>query len=112
EAATIEGANVFQKFFRITLPLLRGSIRTNLVMWTVSTVGFFVWGQLFSPVNLSNDTVTPMNYMYELVFGASSSAATARNSGQGAAIGVLMAIIVVIAFFATNFIVKNDDVEL
>ncbi|WP_347292036.1 sugar ABC transporter permease, partial [Kluyvera georgiana] len=36
EAATIEGANVFQKFFYITLPLLRGSIRTNLVMWTVS----------------------------------------------------------------------------
>lgn len=33
EAATIEGANVFQKFFYITLPLLRGSICTNLVMW-------------------------------------------------------------------------------
>lgn len=111
EAATIEGANVFHKFFKITLPLLRGVIRTNLVMWTVSTVGFFVWGQLFSPVNLSNDTITPMNYMYELVFGASSSAATARDTGAGAAIGVCMAAVVVIVFFLTNFIVKNDDVE-
>lgn len=112
EAATIEGANVFQKFFSITLPLLRGVLRTNIVMWTVSTVGFFVWGQLFSPVNLSNATVTPMNYMYQLVFGAASSAATARDIGGGAAIGVCMAVIVVIVFFLTNFIVKNDDVEL
>lgn len=112
EAATIEGANVFQKFTRITLPLLKGVIRTNIVMWTVSTVGFFVWGQIFSPGNLSNATVTPMNYMYSLVFGAASSANTARDIGGGAAIGVFMAIVVVTVFFLTNFIVKNDDVEL
>lgn len=112
EAATIEGANVFQRFTKITLPLLKGVIRTNIVMWTVASVGFFVWGQLFSPVNLSNDTVTPMNYMYQLVFGAASSANTARDIGGGAVIGVCMAFIVVVVFFLTNFIVKNDDVEL
>ncbi|MEG2852663.1 MAG: sugar ABC transporter permease, partial [Hydrogenoanaerobacterium sp.] len=88
EAATIEGANVWKKFTKITLPLLRGVIRTNIVMWTVSTVGFFIWSQVFSPVNLSSGTVTPMAYMYELVFGASSSAVTVRDSGAGAAIGV------------------------
>ncbi len=112
EAALIEGANIFKRFTSITLPFLRGVLRTNIVMWTVYTVGFFVWGQLFSPVNLSNDTVAPMNYMYELVFGSSSSAATARNSGAGAAIGVIMCLIVVAVFFATNRIVKNDDIEL
>ncbi|MEG0395854.1 MAG: sugar ABC transporter permease [Oscillospiraceae bacterium] len=112
EAATIEGANVFQKFFRITLPLLRGSIRTNLVMWTVSSVGFFIWGQVFDSVNLSYQTVMPLNYMYELVFGASNASQAVRNSGVGAAIGVMMAVIVVLAFALTNFIVKNDDVEM
>lgn len=112
EAAQIEGANLFQRFFHITLPFLRGCFRTNIVMWTVFTVGFFVWGQLFSPVNLSNATVAPMNYMYEIVFGSSSSAATVRDSGAGAAIGVIMMIIVIIAFSLTNLIVKNDDVEL
>lgn len=112
EAAMIEGANIFQRFFHVTLPFLRGCIRTNLVMWTVYTVGFFVWGQLFSPVNLSNGTVAPMNYMYELVFGSSSSAATARDSGAGAAIGVVMMLIVIVVFFLTNIIVKNDDVEM
>ncbi|MDR1128125.1 MAG: sugar ABC transporter permease [Treponema sp.] len=112
EAAYLEGANVFQRFFHVTVPNMRGVIRTNIVMWTVFTVGFFVWGQLFSPVNLSNDTVAPMNYMYELVFGASSSASTARDSGAGAAIGVILALIVVLVFLATNFIVKHDDAEL
>lgn len=112
EAATIEGANVFQKFRFITLPLLRGAIRTNLVMWTVSSVGFFIWGQVFDPVNLSSQTVMPLNYMYELVFGSSNASQAVRNSGIGAAIGVMMAIVVVLVFGLTNFIVKNDDVEL
>ncbi len=112
EAATIEGANVFQKFFRITLPLLRGPIRTNLVMWTVSSVGFFIWGQVFDPVNLSYQTVMPLNYMYELVFGSSNASQAVRDSGVGAAIGVMMALTVVTVFALTNIIVKNDDVEL
>ena len=70
-----------------------------------------MWGQLFSPINLSNDTVAPMNYMYELVFGSSSSAITVRDTGAGAAIGVVMMLIVVTVFFTTNKIVANDDIE-
>jgi multiple sugar transport system permease protein len=112
EAAYLEGANAVQRFFFVTVPNLRGVIRTNIVMWTVYTVGFFVWGQLFSPVNLSNDTVAPMNYMYELVFGASSSATTQRDTGAGAAIGVMLMLIVIIVFAATTRITKNDDAEL
>ncbi len=112
EAATIAGASVFQQFRYITFPLLKGAIRTNLVMWTVTSVGFFIWGQVFDPVNLSAQTVMPLNYMYELVFGSSNAAQAVRNSGIGAAIGVMMAAIVVVVFWLTNFIVKNDDVEL
>jgi len=112
EAALLEGANVVQRFFKITVPNIRGVIRSNIVMWTVFTVVFFVWGQLFSPVNLSSDTVAPMNYMYELVFGASSSAITVRDTGSGAAIGVILMMMVVAVFFATMFVVRNDDAEV
>jgi hypothetical protein len=52
-----------------------------------------------------------MNYMYELVFGSSSSAITVRDTGAGAAIGVVMMLIVVTVFFTTNKIVANDDIE-
>ena len=112
EAARISGANIFQQFWYITLPLLKGAIRTNLVMWTVSSVGFFIWGQVFDPVNLSEQTVMPLNFMYELVFGSSNAAQAVRNSGVGAAIGVMMAAVVVLVFWLTNFIVKHDDIEL
>ena len=67
---------------------------------------------MFDPVNLSTQTVMPLNYMYELVFGSSNASQAVRNSGIGAAIGVMMAIVVVLVFALTNFIVKNDDVEL
>ena len=112
EAAKISGANIFQQFWYITLPLLKGAIRTNLVMWTVTSVGFFIWGQVFDPVNLSEQTVMPLNFMYELVFGSSNAAQAVRNSGVGAAIGVMMAAVVVLVFWLTNFIVKHDDIEL
>jgi multiple sugar transport system permease protein len=112
EAAYIEGANAFRRFFTITVPFIRGVMRTNIVMWTVFTVAFFVWGQLFSPVNLSYDTVAPLNYMYQLVFGASSSANTVRDAGAGAAIGVSMMLIVIVVFFSTSALVKNDDAEV
>jgi len=112
EAATIEGANVFQKFFYITLPNLRGVLRSNIVMWTVFTVGFFVWGQLFSPVNLSNDTAAPMNYMYELVFGPSSLASATRDTGAGAAIGIILMGAVIAVFFVTNLLTRKDDAEI
>ncbi|MCL2243890.1 MAG: sugar ABC transporter permease [Treponema sp.] len=112
EAALIEGANMLRRFFLVTVPFIKGVTRTNIVMWTVFTVGFFVWGQLFSPVNLSYDTVAPMNYMYQLVFGASSAATAVRDSGAGAAIGVILMVIVIIVFFATNFIVRKDETEV
>jgi ABC-type sugar transport system permease subunit len=111
EAAKIEGANVFQNFSKITFPLLKGVLRTNIVLWTVSSMAFFVWSQLFSPVNLSESTVVPLSYMYELVFGSSSAAVTLRDSGAGAAIGVILTLIVVTVFALTQRIVKNDDVE-
>jgi multiple sugar transport system permease protein len=112
EAALLEGAGPVQRFFSVTLPNIKGVMRTNVVMWTVFTVGFFVWSRIFSQVNLSNDTVTPMTYMYELVFGASSSAITVRDSGSGAAIGVVQMLMVIAVFAATILIVRNDDTEV
>jgi multiple sugar transport system permease protein len=111
EAALIEGANVFRRFFIVTLPFIKGVTRTNIVIWTTLVVGFFVWGHLFSPVHLSFDTVAPMNYVFRLVFGAVSPA-TPRDSGAAAAIGVVMMAIVVIVFLASSLIVRKDDTEV
>ncbi|MDD3141690.1 MAG: sugar ABC transporter permease [Lachnospiraceae bacterium] len=110
EAATIDGANKFKQFTSITLPLLKGVVKTNLVMWTVSITAFFVWSQIFSPNVLKAGTISPIQYLYVSVFGG-STAVLKVNAGLGAAVGVLMALCVLIVFVLTSLIFKEKDLE-
>ncbi len=112
EAATIEGANKIRQFFTITLPLIKNVFRTNIVLWTVSTttVGFFIWVQVFSPRLIEQGTVTPMVYMYQSIFGA-EMVVTARNVGAGAAIGVILSLMVLGVFLVTAKFLKDDKTE-
>lgn len=110
EAATLDGANKFNQFRFITLPLLKGVFRVNITMWSVTSVGFFVWSQLFSSVTADTQTITPMVYLYMQIFGAGNSV-TERNAGLGAAIGVVLSICVVIVFWVCNHLLKEDDLE-
>lgn len=109
EAATIDGANRFKQFIHITLPLLKGVFKTVLTFWTVSVVGFFVWSQMWSPVNSESQTITPVVYMYNIVFG--NTGMTDRMPGKGAAVGILMAIVVMLIFFIVGKVFKDDDLE-
>ncbi len=110
EAATIDGANKIAQFRYMTLPLLKGVFKTNITMWSVSSVGFFVWSQLFSTVTADTQTITPYVYMYMQIFGGGNTV-TERNSGLGAAIGVLLSICVVLVFTICNRLLKDDDLE-
>lgn len=110
EAATIDGANKPQQFRYLTLPLLKGVFKTNVTMWSVSCVGFFVWSQLFSTVTAETSTIVPMVYMYLQMFGAGNTVTT-RNAGLAAAIGVLLSICVVAVFTICNKVLKDDDLE-
>ncbi len=112
EAATIDGASRIRQFFRITLPLLQSVFKTCITFWTVGVVSFFVWSRMwYNPGNPDQYTLTPFVHMYQVTFG-STQATTARNAGLGAAIGVLMTIVVLITFFVVNTVFKHDkDLE-
>ena len=110
EAATLDGANKIQQFQHITLPLLKGMFHTNITMWSVSSVGFFVWSQLFSTVTADTQTITPMVYMYMQIFGAGNSV-TERNAGIGAAVGVLLSLCVVVIFTICNKLLQDKELE-
>lgn len=45
EAATIDGASAWQRFTRVTIPVIRRSISTNLLLTTLQTLGVFtlIW---------------------------------------------------------------------
>ncbi len=109
EAATIDGANRFQQFTHLTMPLLRSVIKTNITFWSVNTITFFLWSQMFSPVSTESSTIVPVVYLYDTVFGTKGVVQT--DAGRGAAVGVTLAICVVVVFLVFNKLIKDEDVE-
>ena len=110
EASSIDGANILGQFRHITWPLLKGVLKTNITMWSISSVGFFIWSQLFSTVTSDVDTISPMVYLYNQVFSA-GNAITQRDAGLGAAVGMTLGILVVLVFVAVNLFIRDDELE-
>lgn len=99
EATEIDGATPWQRFRRVTVPLLR----PTLVL--VVTLGFISCWQVFDQSFLlgpSNSTViTPAYYAYEVSFQDS-------GFGMGAAIGFLLFALIVILTLLQRKFVKED----
>lgn len=108
EAASLEGANKFQQFRYITLHAIVGVIKTIVTLWSVRVISFFLWSQIFSPVTMEVQTVTPMVYMYQIVFGSDVNA-TFSDPGLGASVGMIMTLLVVGVYFITNIIFKRIE---
>ena len=113
EAATIEGASIGQRFSKITLPLMRGVLKSGIVMWSVTSIAFFIWSMMFSPLDADVGTITPMVYMYNLVFGRNLTLTDPRllNAGAGAAVGVLMTLLTIVIFALSNAIIRDKKVH-
>ncbi len=112
EAAKLEGAHIFQQFRHITLPLMRAVMKSSIVMWSVTSIVFFIWSRMFSTLDAQVGTVTPMVYMYDLVFGRSIVSDPALlNAGAGAAVGVLMTLIILVVFGLVNLIIRDKKLQ-
>ena len=111
EAASIDGANKVGQLLYITLPLLKGIFRTNVIMCSISVSGFFIWSKLFSPISADTSTIVPMVYMYDKLFGAENTGDVVRDAGTAAAIGVMLCLFIVLVFTVVNRLIKDDDLE-
>lgn len=107
ESATLDGANIFQKFFYITLPLIQGVIATSMTLWTSRVMGFFALSQIFS----SATTYVPMLYVYQLLFGTAEEA-TELKVGAAAAAAVLMTVCVTIISSFIKWQIKDENFEI
>ena len=110
ESAYIDGASKRKQFRYITLPLLRENFRTCLMFWTISTIGFFVWSQLWS-VNNDLALLTPMLYMYNVTFTTGATGAATKNIGIGCAISVVVMLLVLVSYLIFNVILKEREYE-
>lgn len=89
EAATVDGANKVQQFFRITLPLLKPAILVALLFRTLDTFKVFDLVSVLTNGGPSNSTETISIYAYKTMFAN-------MNFGLGSAIAVVMFVILAI----------------
>ena len=91
EAASVDGANPLQQFFRITLPLLRPTIAVALVFRTLDALRVF---DLFN-VLFSRQQLTMATYNYEMLVGS-------QKDGYASAISII--IFFLISIFAILYV--------
>ncbi len=110
EAATIDGASKAQQAFKITFPLLKGVTKTNLTFWTINTATFYLWSKMFSPVDTEASVIVPVMYLYDTAFPSKGS--QQADAGAAAAVGIVLAIIILAVYLIMNKLIKDDDIEL
>ena len=109
EASKIEGAGLVKQFFYITLPMMKDIVKRCIILYSAAAAGFFVYSTLFS-FNMENATVTPMVYMYEVVFGSGiSTSASDLNVGAGAGAGVLIMVLVLLVNAVLNRLIPTES---
>ncbi|MBO0481193.1 sugar ABC transporter permease [Enterococcus sp. MSG2901] len=91
EAADIDGATTLQKFFKITLPAIRGQILYTVVMTTVAQ--FNVYGQplMLTGGGPSNSTRVLLMYIQQNAFGSGQSIA-----GMASAMAVILGLCIMV----------------
>ena len=109
EASILDGAGKVDQFRKITLPLLKGIIKTSITFWSINATTFFLWTKMFSPVNTEGCTIVPVVYLYDIVFGGKGI--TERDAGAGAAVGVVLTLIIIAIYSIMNLTLKDSDLE-
>ena len=70
EAAQIDGASGWQRFWRITIPMIRRSISTNLMLTTLQTLGVFtlIWVMTGGGPGIESSTLPVLAYQEAFKF--------------------------------------------
>lgn len=68
EAAKIDGANIFQQFFYITIPMLKPVILFSTILSTIGTLNLFTEAYLLTNGGPNNSTITLGLYIYRQAF--------------------------------------------
>jgi raffinose/stachyose/melibiose transport system permease protein len=102
EAAEVDGATGWQKFFRITLPLLASTVRLSVFFSIVGSLQLFDLIMPLTGGGPSNTTHTLVTYLYQ--FGV-----VRLQIGFGSAVGVVLFVIcVTLAFSYRRIFMRND----
>lgn len=104
ESAAIDGANGWQRFWKITLPLIRPTIVFTLVMLVIGGFNVFISVLLITGGEPMHKTEVVLTYLYSQAFDF-------LDFGYGAALSYLMAgLILILSFLQLKFLRKPQEV--
>ena len=102
EAALVDGAGAFRKFFSVTLPMLKPTL------FTVLTLGLIGTWQVFDQIYLTGGG-SPSKTLLTPAYLAYQSSFRDLEWGQGAAIAFLLFIIIIALTLLQRFILRDRD---
>jgi multiple sugar transport system permease protein len=102
EAAMVDGASAWQRFWHVTLPMLRPTLFTVITLGLIGT--WQVFDQIYtgSKGGPGKTTLTPAYLSYDTAF-------TQQNWGRGAAIAFLLFGIIVVFALLQRWILGDSD---
>lgn len=100
EAAEVDGANAWQKFFNITLPQLRNTLIFVIISTTILAFRLFDQVKVMTNGGPSNASMTTMVYAIETGWGR-------LRIGYASAVTVVFFLIVLVVSFAQRFLTRE-----
>jgi multiple sugar transport system permease protein len=89
EAAIVDGANAWQRFFRITLPLLSPTVLFLLVINTISAFQLFAEPKVLTGGGPGDASRTIVQYIYDTAFGA-------FDLGYASTVGITLLLVLIV----------------
>jgi multiple sugar transport system permease protein len=103
EAADLEGANHWQKFWYITLPMINPTIFMVVILSTIGGFSLFIEPYIMTGGGPLNSTLSAVLYIYKQAF-------TNYHMGYSATLGFFFAfIILAVVFIQKRFIEKGES---
>jgi multiple sugar transport system permease protein len=87
EAAAVDGASLWQKVWRVTLPQLRGVLLLTMILQIIGTAQVFLEPYLFTSGGPANSTITVLLLIYNYAFGNSLGG----DYGEATALSLMLA---------------------
>jgi raffinose/stachyose/melibiose transport system permease protein len=102
ESARLDGASETQYFFRIALPLMKGTVRTACVLSLIGSLKYFDLVWVMTEGGPSHASELMATYMYKKAF-------TAFNMGYGSTVATAMFLIVMAAGLGSLWLTRKID---
>ena len=108
EAARIEGANEFQLFFKITLPLVKEILAISIIFWGIEAIKMFDFLYAFGGIVPPRQIWTTSIYLYITGFGKREPI---FQLGYASAIGVVTLLLVIMITLLIRKLIRREIYE-